>query len=79
MNFIKPASENNFLIICEHCKSIINFSKEDCFCAKTVDIDELILGRYQNITKVYIECPNCQRTLDVAGGLRYLENDKRWF
>lgn len=30
-------------------------------------------------TKEDIECPNCRRTLDVAGGLRYLENDKRWF
>lgn len=35
MNFIKPADENNFLVVCEKCKAIINFSREDCYCVKS--------------------------------------------
>lgn len=79
MNFINPKEENNFLIVCEHCKAIINFSKEDCYCIKEVDTASLLAGCIQNITRVCIKCPNCHAEQDVAAGLKYVTNNKNWF
>ena len=79
MNFIKPKEENNFLIVCEHCKAIVNFSREDCYCIKEVDTDALLKGHFQNVSRVLITCPNCNSRQDVAAGLRYVTNDKNWF
>lgn len=79
MNFIAPKEENNFLIICEHCKAIINFSREDCYCTKKADTDELLKGHFQNVTRMYITCPNCNSRQDVMAGLRYVYNDRSWF
>ena len=78
MNFIRP-EEDSFLIVCEHCKAIITFSKEDCHCIKVLDRIALDKGDFKNSTRVYINCPNCYKQQDVAAGLRYVENDKNWF
>lgn len=79
MNFIKPKEENNFLVVCEHCKAIVNFSREDCYCIKEVDTDALLKGHLQNVSRVLITCPNCGSRQDVVAGLRYVTNDKNWF
>lgn len=79
MNFIKPKDGNNFLIICERCKAIINYSREDCYCVKEADTIALNNGDFQNVTRVYISCPNCHNKQDVAGGLRYVIDDMGWF
>lgn len=75
MNFIKPKDKDNFLIICEKCKAIINFSRKDCYCIKEADEIALSNGNFQNITRVYISCPNCPNIQDVAGGLKYWGTD----
>lgn len=79
MNFIKPEEENNFLIVCEHCKAIISFSKEDCYCLKALDPIALDKGDFKNVTRLYITCPNCYKQQDVVAGLRYVSNDRNWF
>lgn len=79
MNFIKPKDENSFLIVCERCGAIINFSKEDCYCTKEAEGKEFREGNIQNITRVYIRCPNCMKPQDVAAGFRYVKDDKCWF
>lgn len=73
MNFIKPKNDNNFIIICEACKAIINFSKEDLYFVKEVDTGAFNNRRLDNITKFCIFCPNCNHKQDVAGAIKYIK------
>ena len=79
MNFIKPKKDNNYLVVCEHCKAIINFSKEDCYCVKEADVVSFEKGDFKNVTRIYIECPNCCHQQDVVAGFRYVSDDRNWF
>jgi Zn finger protein HypA/HybF involved in hydrogenase expression len=79
MNFIKPEDDNNFLVVCENCNAIINFSREDCYCVKELDRMAFERGKFQNVTRAYINCPNCHGHQDVIAGLRYVKGDKHWF
>ena len=79
MKFLTPAKENNFLVGCEKCGAIISFSLEDCYCTKHLDQVEFARGHIQNVTKVSINCPNCNKSQDVAAGFRYVSDDKGWF
>ena len=79
MNFIRPKDDNNFLIVCERCKAIVNFSKEDCYCIKEADEVAFKNGEFKNVTRAYISCPSCRNMQDVIGGLKYTLNDKTWW
>lgn len=79
MNFLKPKSKDNFIIVCEHCKAIVSFSEEDCYCSKSADVDGLLSGDIHNITRVFIRCPNCRNEQDVVTTFRHAKKDKGWF
>ena len=79
MRFLKPNDKNSYLIVCEHCRAIVNFSKDDLFCTKEIDMAELSRGNLCNVTKVSLKCPNCGNAQDVAAGFRYVSGDKNWF
>ena len=79
MDFIAPKYKDNFLITCEHCKAIICFSEEDCYCVKELDRIALSKGDFQNITRVYINCPSCNSRQDVLASYKYIKTDKNWW
>jgi len=79
MNYLKPTDKNSFLIICEKCKAIINFTRKDLYCMKEADMQAFAKGDLRNTTRVYLKCPCCAAPQDVIAGFRYVSNDDKWF
>ena len=78
MEYLKPKNKNNFLIVCESCQAIINFSREDCFCVKEIDRVAFAKGDFKNVSRVFIKCPNCTNHQDVIAGVRYVNSNDKW-
>ena len=75
MKYILPESHDNYVVVCENCRAIINYSIEDCHYEKELDCMKFDDDTgFENITRVYVRCPNpkCRHNQDVAGRLTHL-------
>lgn len=75
LNYLVPKKNDSFIVACESCGAILNFSKSDLYYFKEAEICRVSgKDRFQNIARIFVDCPNCGHRQDVAGGFRFYED-----